>query len=226
VNCGVEGTCDDQRAQLRDRGRERPIARDLRGGVQVRRFEGAEEIDRMAPFVAAGGQLAKRGRQRLHRAESLVLRRRRKRPRIAERHGAESPGLLASAGAHAAPNVEQRHTINGSSAELIRRAIAKFLERMRDVDDADVGRARGLDGGCARLQPRSERRRRGDAEKPPPGDADHDRIIDARVVTTTSIAECRVSIAECGPSLKIADLRLKCRLRIDMPMRIEVPTAD
>ena len=49
----------------------------------------------MTALVARRRHRLQRVGERLHRAEALVLRGRGKRPRVAERHRAESPRLLA-----------------------------------------------------------------------------------------------------------------------------------
>ena len=105
-------------------------------------LERAEEIDRMAALVAGGGDRLQLVGQRLHRAQPGVLRRRRKRPGVAERHRSEAPRLpRRRRRAHAAVDVQERDAIDRAPAELIRRAVAELLELVIDLDDADVGGA-------------------------------------------------------------------------------------
>ena len=118
----------------------------------------------MPVLVAVGGDRAKGVGQRHHRAQTLVVRRLREGPRVAERHRPEAPGLLAVAGAHAALHVEDRDAIHRAAAEHVRRAIGVSLERVRDLDDADVGgagRAHGSACCTPSAAPKAARERNG-----------------------------------------------------------------
>jgi hypothetical protein len=115
------------------------LAGDVGSGAQVLGLEHAEQIDGMAGFIARGRHVAQPCGKGTHRAESRLLRGRRKRPRVAERHRTESLRLSAVAGPHAARDIEQRDPIHRAAAELIRRSVHKLLERVGDFDDAYVG---------------------------------------------------------------------------------------
>ena len=138
-------------------------ADDRRRGAQVLRLEGAEDIDRVAAFVAGGRDLPQIVRQRAHGADAGLVRHGRKRPGVAERHRSESPGFASAGGADPAVDVQQRDAIDRAAAELIGRAIAELLVPVIDLDDAGVGRPgasvpRALDGNTPRATQRVRRR--------------------------------------------------------------------
>ena len=86
------------------------------------------------------------------------MRRRGKRPGIAERHRAEPPRLFAVAIVRTRQSTFRIVTRStDASAELIRRAIAELFELVVDRDDADV---RGAGDGEAGAAPAPERGRR------------------------------------------------------------------
>ena len=148
VNRGVERARDDERAQLRNGRRERQSTRNRGGGAQIFGLERAKEIDGMATLVAGRRHGLQRIGQGFHRRQTWLVRHGGKRPGVAERHRPEAPRVFPAGRLHAAIDVEDRHPIDRSSAELVRRAVAKLLELVVDRDDANVGGARDDDGRC------------------------------------------------------------------------------
>ena len=62
--------------------------------------------------------------ERLHRAEADVVRHRRERPGVAQRHRPEAPRFLPSPVRTRQVDVQDRDAIDGAPAELVRRAVA------------------------------------------------------------------------------------------------------
>ena len=138
MNRGVEGARDDEHAELGDGNGQCLGAGDFSGSADELRLEHPEEIDRVALVVAVGGHVAESSRERPHRAQPRVLRGGRKRPRVPEGHRAEARRLPATVAAHPTPDVQDRDPIDGTTAELVRRAVLEVFELVTDFQNTDV----------------------------------------------------------------------------------------
>ena len=158
----VEGARDHERAELRNGDRQGLLPRKRGCVAQVCGLEYPEEIEGMTRFVAGGGRGSQFPGKRAHRAKPGVLGCRWKSPCVAKRHRAEAPRLAPTAGPHAAIDVQKRDAIDGTAAELVRRAILEVFELVIDLEDADVVRTRRHDRRrTARLTARQREHRSG-----------------------------------------------------------------
>ena len=148
----VEGTGDDERAQLGDGFGERTLRGNLRSGLQTLGLENMRDVEWMPDLGAVARQPRDARRQRFHGLERRVVRHRgrRKRPHVAQRHRREAPGGLSVSRGDAAVNVQQRGAVDNAAAELVRRAVHVVFVAVNDFVDADIGGFRRDDRSAKR----------------------------------------------------------------------------
>src|SRR5262249_4825767 len=104
-------------------------------------------------FLVSADQASDSLLELFHGLKRLVVgkRLRWERPDIAERHRAEAVCHLTGASADPAIDMDQRHPVHRSTAELDRRALEEILETVTNFLDADVGGFHGVFTGLCSL---------------------------------------------------------------------------